>query len=333
MSKIGIIGSGTWGCALSNLISKNGHEVVVWSFDENECSDLNKTREQKNLKGVKLNESIIFTTDLAAAIKNKNLIIFAVPSPVMRANVKNVIEFIDANQILCSVSKGIEDKTLFTMTEIITDELKKSNIKNNKIVALSGPTHAEEVAMNLPTTIVSSSENEIASKFIQDILMNDFFRVYTNTDIKGVEICAVFKNIIAIACGISKGLGYGDNIKAAIIVRGLAEIIRVGEAMKCKKETFYGLAGLGDIVVTSTSIHSRNNRCGEYIGQGLSVDEAVKKVGMVVEGINNLKNAMELKNKYKIDMPILEGMNDIIYNGIDPNEVIFRLMNRDRKAE
>ena len=333
MYKVGIIGSGTWGCALSNLIAKNGHDITVWSFDSNECNDLNKLREQKNLKGVKLNEKIIFTNDLETAVKDKNLIIYAVPSPVMRENVKNSIKYLDDTKVLCSVSKGIEDKTLFTMTEVISDELKKANIKNDKIVALSGPTHAEEVARDLPTTIVSSSENDKASKFIQDVLMNDFFRVYTNDDIKGVEICAVFKNIIAIACGISHGLGYGDNIKAAIIVRGLAEIVRLGEAMNSKKETFYGLAGLGDIVVTSTSVHSRNNRCGEYIGQGDSVDVAVKKVGMVVEGINNLKNAMELKNKYKVEMPILEGMNDVIYNGVNPNEVIFRLMSRERKAE
>ncbi|MBR0137113.1 MAG: NAD(P)-dependent glycerol-3-phosphate dehydrogenase, partial [Erysipelotrichaceae bacterium] len=242
-------------------------------------------------------------------------------------------DYIPDGQIVVDVAKGIEAETLFTMSQVIADELNDGKHRNVKIVALSGPTHAEEVALDLPTTIVSACSDLNAAKTVQDVFMNTCMRVYTNDDVLGIELCGALKNIMALASGISAGLGYGDNAKAAIITRGLAEMTRLGKKMGAKQETFAGLAGVGDLIVTATSLHSRNNRCGMLIGQGRKPEDAVKEVGMVVEGINALPAAMKLMKVYDVEMPITVTVNAVINEGADPKEAVAELMNRDKKNE
>ena len=236
--------------------------------------------------------------------------------------------------MIADVAKGIETDTMFTMTEVIRDALVKNGAKYiPPLVALSGPTHAEEVARDLPTMIVSASEDEEAAKLVQEILSNSFMRVYTSPDVKGVELAGAVKNVIALASGISTGLGYGDNTRAALITRGLAEIRRLGVKMGCREQTFAGLAGVGDLIVTATSVHSRNNRCGNLIGEGMKVDDAVKQVGMVVEGINALPAVWKMAELYEVEMPITEAVYDIVFHDADPREAVFSLMMREKKAE
>lgn len=328
---ITILGAGTWGIALSRLLYRNGYDILVWSSIKSEVEYLSETHIHKNLPYIMLAPDIKFTNDIEEALSNTNLVVMAVPSIYVRSVSEQMLPFIKENSTVVVVSKGIEKDTLFTMSEVISDVFE--NKKKIKIVALSGPTHAEEVIKDIPSTIVSASHDEEARKYVQDVFMNENFRVYTNDDIKGVELSAAIKNIFALACGISDGLGYGDNTKAAIITRGLAELVRLGEALNCDRNTFYGLAGIGDIVVTATSRHSRNNTCGRYIGEGLSVDEAVKKVGMVVEGINAIPASIELRDKYKIEMPICSIMNEIVFNNMKPIDAMNILMNREKKKE
>ena len=273
-------------------------------------------------------ESIEFSKDIEETCKDKNIILFAVPSVYVRSTSKLITSFVKSYQIIVNVAKGIERGTLKTMSEVIIEE-----IPYVEVVALSGPTHAEEVARDIPTTIVAAHEDIIVAQKIQEIFYTPVFRVYTNTDVKGVELCGALKNIIALATGISTGLGYGDNTKAAIITRGLAEIEKLGLKMGCLSETFSGLAGMGDLIVTATSKHSRNNRCGYLIGQGYDPQEAIKQVGMVVEGINAIPAAMELAKKYDIEMPIINAVNEIINHGINPKNVVSKLMGRDFKSE
>ena len=333
MSKVAIIGAGTWGIALANLLSNNQNYVVVWARNENKVKALNSMHTYSKLNNAHINEKVLFTCDMAYTIKDAFMVVMAVPSNVFREVFKLVVPYISENVIIVSVTKGIEDKTLYTMSEIIEDELSSNKINNNNIVALSGPTHAEEVIKGFPTVIVSASKNEIASKKVQDTFMNDYFRVYTNVDIKGVQVCAAFKNIIAIASGILTGLGYGDNIRAALITRGLAEMVRVGEKMGCLKETFYGLTGIGDMVVTATSLNSRNFRFGKLLGSGMNKFDALNEIGMVVEGVNFLDKAMEIRKKYNVELPITEGINDVINNNQNPNEILTKLMTRKKKSE
>ena len=333
MSKIGIIGAGTWGLAIANLLSNNCHQVTVYARNAIQVDNLTKKRIYAKLKGMHLNKSIRFTCDLGMAAANKEVIIIAVPSFAFREVTNKVLKFSNGKEYFVTLTKGMEDKTLYTMSEIIEDEFRKEKIKNKRIVALSGPTHAEEVSVNMPSMAVSASRNLEAAKFIQDIFMNENFRVYTNSDIKGVETCAAFKNVIGLASGMVSGLGYGDNIKAAVITRGLAEMIRAGKALGCKKDTFYGLAGLGDMVVTATSAHSRNYRCGELIGRGIKPNKAIKDIGMVVEGVNFLPKAMKIISKYKLELPITEAIYEIIYNGKKAKAMLSLLMLRSKKSE
>ena len=326
---IGILGAGTWGCALAAMLVKSGHNVTVWSALEEEIIALSKSRKHKNLPDMDIPDSLNFTFDIKQACENKNIIVFAVPSVFVRSTAEAAKPFIKREQIIADVAKGIEPHTLYTMTEIIDDVLERKV----RLVALSGPTHAEEVSVGLPTTIVSSSKDTAAAKYVQNAFMNDNMRVYTNSDIMGVELCGALKNIIALASGISSGLGNGDNATAAIITRGMAEITRLGVSMGCNPGTFYGLAGIGDLIVTATSRHSRNNRAGRLIGEGLSPKEAKNAVGMVVEGINALPAAMELSEKYHTEMPISAAVNDIIFNNADPYETMMDLMRRDQKIE
>lgn len=333
MRKIAVIGAGTWGVVISDLLVKNGNEVFCYGRNKNQVDNLNLTHIHKNLIDIKLDESILFSSDLDVVLKDSDIVCFAVPSTAFRKTLNKIIKYINNDTYFISLTKGMEESTLFTMSEIVEEVFFKNNITNNNIVVLSGPTHAEEVGKKFPSTIVSASRNIVASKFIQDIFMNNYLRVYTNDDIKGVEICAAFKNVIALASGILFGLGYGDNIRAALITRGLAEMIRIGEKLDCKKDTFFGLAGIGDMIVTACSKYSRNFRCGEYIGNGFSVDEAIKKIGMVVESINFIESSHKLKLKYEVDLPISEGVYEIVKNNKSPKDILNLLMTREKKSE
>ena len=329
MEKIGILGSGTWGTALGNCLINNGYQVEIWSKFEQEVNELNKKHVHPNLPGVDLNKDIVFSTDFEKVVSDKDIVIFATPSIFIRDTAVLCKPFLKPNQTIVTVAKGIEKNTFFTMTEILEDVL--GNEFN--IVALSGPTHAEEVSKGIPSTIVSAGKNLKASRAVQKIFGGTPLRVYTNDDVLGVEICGALKNIIALATGISDGLGYGDNTRAAIITRGLAEITRLGKAMGCNIETFIGLAGVGDLVVTATSKHSRNSRAGNLLGKGVPLDETLKEVGMVVEGINTLDAAKALANKYKVEMPIVDAVFDIVKNGKNPKEVVLSLLSRELKHE
>ena len=332
--KIGVIGAGTWGVALARMLTNSNHEVVVWSAIDAEIDELSATRRHKNLPGAVIPEATGFTKNLEEATVGKEILLFAVPSVFVRATAARLAPHIKEGQIIVNVAKGIEEGTLYTMTEVIRDELDRHGApKDIKLLALSGPTHAEEVAKDLPTTIVSACEDEATAMLVQDVFMNTCMRVYTHFDVLGVELSGALKNIIALATGISTGLGFGDNTKAALITRGIAEIRRLGLKMGCHDQTFAGLAGIGDLIVTATSEHSRNNRCGKLIGSGVEPKEAIKQIGMVVEGINALPAAVALARKYEVEMPIIETAYKVIFEGVNPKTAVLTLMTRDKKAE
>lgn len=330
MTKIGVLGAGTWGMALARMLQLSGNEVTVWSALEREVEEFSATRRHPNLPGMEIPEGIRFTKNIEEVCRDKEILLFAVPSPFVRATARKAAPYVKDGQIIVDVAKGIEADTLFTMTQIIADELKNESVK---LVALSGPTHAEEVAKDLPTTIVSACEDLTVAERVQQVFGNTCMRVYTNDDVLGVELCGAMKNIMALASGVALGLGYGDNTKAALITRGMAEITRLGLAMGCKPQTFAGLAGIGDLIVTATSVHSRNNRCGMLLGQGVPPQEAVKQVGMVVEGINALPAAMRLARKYGVEMPLATAVNAVVNLGADPKDAVAKLMSRDQISE
>ena len=330
MTKIGVLGAGTWGMALARMLQLSGNEVTVWSALEREVEEFSATRRHPNLPGMEIPEEIRFTKDIEEVCRDKEILLFAVPSPFVRAPARKAAPYVKDGQIIVDVAKGIEADTLFTMTQIIADELKNESVK---LVALSGPTHAEEVAKDLPTTIVSACEDLTVAERVQQVFGNTCMRVYTNDDVLGVELCGAMKNIMALASGVALGLGYGDNTKAALITRGMAEITRLGLAMGCKPQTFAGLAGIGDLIVTATSVHSRNNRCGMLLGQGVPPQEAVKQVGMVVEGINALPAAMRLAKAYGVEMPLATAVNAVVNLGADPKDAVAKLMSRDQTSE
>ena len=334
MAKIGVLGAGTWGMALARMLCNMGHEVQVWSALPQEIDQLSTTGVHPKLKDMVIPKALKYTKEIQAVCTDKDILLFAVPSVFVRSTAKQAAEYMKDGQVIVDVAKGIEASTLFTMTEVIRDELnKEGGLDNVKLVALSGPTHAEEVAIDLPTTIVSACPDLEAAQYVQQIFMNPKFRVYTNTDIHGVEICGAFKNISALGTGIARGLGYGDNTAAALITRGVKEMSALGELMGCKPETFNGLAGIGDLIVTCTSLHSRNLTAGMLLGKGKSRDEAVKEVGMVVEGIYALDAAMQLKKKYDVELPICEMVNDIVNEGLSPEIGEKMLMTRMGKQE
>ena len=332
--KIGVIGAGTWGIALARMLTNSGNDVVVWSAIQAEIDELSQTRVHKNLPKMVIPSKTEFTKDLKIAVEGMDIILMAVPSVFVRQTAARIAPYVSEGQIIVDVAKGIEKDTLFTMTQVIGDELNKNGAPTGiKLVALSGPTHAEEVAMDIPTTIVSACEDDETAKLVQDVFMNTCMRVYTHFDVMGVELCGALKNIIALATGISTGLGFGDNTRAALITRGIAEIKRLGLKMGCNDQTFSGLAGIGDLIVTATSDHSRNNRCGKLIGEGVAPEEATKRIGMVVEGINALPAAMSLARKYGVEMPITETAYEVVFNGKNPKDAVLSLMTRDKKAE
>ena len=327
--KIGILGAGTWGMALARMLSNSGHVVQVWSAISAEIDQLSVTRTQKNLPNMIIPEAVQFTKKIEEVCSAKDILVFAVPSVFVRNTARQANPYIKNGQIVVDVAKGIEAETLMTLTEVILDELDA----DVKIVALSGPTHAEEVAQDMPSCIVSACNDLTVAEIVQGSFMNSCMRVYTNTDVKGVELCGALKNIMALASGMSFGLGYGDNAKAALITRGLAEIARLGEKLGCQRDTFAGLAGMGDLIVTATSMHSRNNRCGYLIGQGYETQDAIKRVGMVVEGINAIPAAIAFADKYHVDMPIVRAVDAIVNHHADPKTVVAKLMERNKKAE
>ena len=334
MAKIGVLGAGTWGMALARMLCNMGHEVQVWSALPQEIDQLSTTGVHPKLKNMVIPKEMKYTKEIQEVCTDKDILLFAVPSVFVRSTAKQASEYMKDGQVIVDVAKGIEAGTLYTMTEVIRDELnKKGGLEKVKLVALSGPTHAEEVAIDLPTTIVSACPDLKVAQYVQQIFMNPKFRVYTNTDIHGVEICGAFKNIIALGTGIARGLGYGDNTAAALITRGVKEMSALGELMGCKPETFNGLAGIGDLIVTCTSLHSRNLTAGMLLGQGKSRDEAVKEVGMVVEGIYALDAAMQLKKKYDVELPICEMVNGIVNEGLSPETGEKLLMTRMGRQE
>ena len=334
MKKIGILGAGTWGSALAKVLCEAGNDVTVWSPIEGEVKELNATHLHKNLPGVVIPEGVKYTCDIKEACLLSDFIFFVVPSIFMRSTAEKIKPYIKEEQILVIASKGIEDSTLMPLTDVVKDVLCDGDrSKYNDVVAFSGPAHAEEVAGNMPTTIVSACKRMKRAEAVEELFKNSCVRVYTNPDVHGVELCGAIKNIIALACGISTGLGFGDNTRAALITRGIAEITRLGIAMGCAEQTFAGLAGTGDIVVTSTSLHSRNNRAGCLMGKGYTPEEAIKAVGMVVEGVNALPATIKLAKKYSVDMPIVSGVDMIINRGIKPRDVLAKLMGRDYKSE
>lgn len=327
--KIGILGAGSWGIALSMLLNNNHHNVCVWSIMEDEVNMLNENHEHtKNLPGIHIDKNIVITSNIKETVEDADLIIFAVPSRFVRSTAKMAKEYMTDQQIVVNVGKGLEDKTLFTLAEILEDEL-----PNNAVAVLSGPSHAEEVARNIPTSVVAACKDKEVVKIIQNTFMNKTFRVYGSSDVLGVEMGGALKNVIALAAGISDGLGFGDNTKAALMTRGMTEISRLGLAMGGTATSFNGLSGMGDLIVTCTSMHSRNRRAGILIGEGYTLEEAQEKVNMVVEGVYAAKAAVALADKYHVELPITEKVNDVLFNGKDPREAVVELMERDKKFE
>lgn len=329
MSNISILGAGTWGCALAILLAGKGHDVTIWTKIENEARSLNENRkDMKNLPGAQMPDQVKITLDLEDACKNKDLIVMAVASPYIRSTAKLACPYIKEGQIIVNVSKGIEDKTLYTLSEVLHEEIPQADI-----AVLSGPSHAEEVSRGVPTTIVVGAATKETAHFIQDIFMTDLFRVYTSPDIIGIELGGSLKNVIALAAGVVDGLCYGDNTKAALMTRGMAEISRLGIKMGGKMETFAGLSGFGDLFVTCNSKHSRNWNAGNLIGQGKTMEEATKMVGQVVEGINSAKAALALAQKNEVEMPIVEQINMVLFEGKTAVDAINDLLSRDKRKE
>ncbi len=332
--KIGVLGAGTWGTALARLLAENGHDVTIWSALPEELKSMATTHRHPNLPGMQLPAALHYTADMADICAGRDLLVFAVPSVFVRSTAKKAARYLPDGQLIVDVAKGIEEKTLFTLSEVIESELNtRPGHEGCRVVALSGPTHAEEVARDLPTLIVAAAREEADAQKVQHIFTNPNFRVYTNTDRRGVELGGAVKNVIALAVGVALGLDYGDNAKAALITRGNAELARLGVAMGCQAATFAGLSGMGDLIVTCTSMHSRNLHAGMLIGRGMDVETAKKEVGQVVEGINALPAARRLAKKYKVEMPIVEAMGAILDGRLSARSAVATLMGRDLKRE
>lgn len=329
MARVGIIGAGSWGTALSVVLCDNGHEVTLWSVLEDEIKMLKECHEQKEkLPGVKLSEDMVFTTDLEKAVFGMDILVLAVPSPFTRSTAKSMAGFVRQNQIIVSVAKGIEEKTLMPLTDIIEEEIPAADV-----AVMCGPSHAEEVGRRLPTTLVAGAKTKKTAEYVQSVFMNDYFRVYTSPDMLGMELGGALKNVIALAAGMTDGLGLGDNTKAALITRGITEIGRLALAMGAKFETISGLTGIGDLIVTCASKHSRNRKAGMLIGQGMTMQQAMDEVKMVVEGVYSAKAAIALGKKYQVDLPIIEQVNAVLFEMRPAKEAVTELMMRDKKPE
>ena len=328
MARISIIGGGSWGIALAVLLSRNGHEITIWSALENEIAMLKEKHEHRMLPGVVLPDNTVFTTREQEAVQGKDLLVMAVASSYTRSTARRLKELVENNQKILNVAKGIEETTLMTLSEIIEQEIPQADV-----AVMSGPSHAEEVGRGLPTTIVVGAGSRATAEYIQNLFMNEVFRVYISPDILGLELGGSLKNVVALAAGIADGLGYGDNTKAALITRGITEIARLGTAMGGRFETFCGLTGIGDLIVTCASMHSRNRRAGILIGQGKTCEEAMAEVKMVVEGVYSAKAAMGLARKYNVQLPIIQQVNEVLFEGKSADQAVKELMLRDKKIE
>lgn len=329
MARIGILGAGSWGTALAILLHDNGHDVTVWSIHEKEVEMLNTTRRHESkLPGVEIPEGILFTTDMKETMSDKDVCVLAVPSPFIRSTCQKMKAYVRAGQIIVNVAKGIEESTLYTLTDIIEEEMPYADA-----CVLSGPSHAEEVSRRLPTTCVVSARTRKTAEYLQSVFVSPVFRVYISPDMLGIELGGALKNVIALAAGTADGLGYGDNTKAALITRGIAEIARLGIKMGGKPETFYGLTGIGDLIVTCASVHSRNRKAGYLMGKGYTMQEAMDEVQMVVEGVYSAKAALALAQKYQVEMPIVEQVNKVLFENKNAEEAVKELMIRDKKME
>lgn len=328
MERIGVIGSGTWGTAIAVLLYNNGHQVSLWSAIPEEIAGIKATHCHKNLPEVTLPEDICYTADLEEAVEGKNMLVMAVPSVFVRSTAAKLCPFYREGQVIVDLAKGIEEATLSTMSQVILDE-----IPNVTVAVLSGPSHAEEVSRGLPTTCVAGAHKKAVAEYVQSVFMSPVFRVYTSPDVLGIEIGAALKNVVALAAGIADGLGCGDNTKAALITRGMVEIARLGIAMGGKFQTFAGLTGIGDLIVTCASMHSRNRRAGILIGKGYTMEAAMEEVRMVVEGVYSAKAALALAKKYNIQMPIVEQVNEVLFFGKSAQDALEELMLRDGRNE
>ena len=329
MKKIAIIGSGSWGVALAIHLAKNGNKVKIWSFAQDEADLINNEKKCKFLPNVVIPENIECTTSFKDALNGAELILQVTPSKFTRDTVKQYKQYVDVkNQPIVVCSKGIEKDTADTLDEVVLEEIPEA-----RVGALSGPSHAEEVSIAVPTVLVIGSKDEEIKEIVQDAFMNEYMRIYTSNDIKGVELGGALKNIIAFCAGVAAGIGLGDNTFAALITRGLAELSRLGVALGGQKETLYGLSGLGDLIVTCLSEHSRNRKAGKLIGQGKSLEETKKEVGMTIESIDNIEVAHELGKLHNIEMPIVEAVYGILYKGLKPEDAVDMLMNRSKKSE
>ena len=329
MAKISVIGAGSWGTALAVLLQKNGNQVTIWSILENEIAMLREHHEHlEKLPGVKIPKEVTFTSDLEAAVQGQDLLVLAVPSAYTRNTARSMAPFVKEGQIIVNVAQGIEDQTYFTLSEQISQEIPQADV-----AVLSGPSHAEEVGIGLPTTVVVGAQTRKTAEYIQDLFMNDVFRVYTSPDVMGIELGGALKNVIALAAGMADGLGFGDNTKAALITRGITEISRLAIKMGAKAETLGGLTGIGDLIVTCESRHSRNRKAGQLIGQGYTMQEAMDEVKMVVEGVYSAKAAIGLAKRYEVSMPIIEEVNQVLFEGKTAREAVTELMLRGKRAE
>ncbi len=322
--KVAVLGAGSWGTALGLVLAQKDIEVDLWSWQQEQTDEIINTRKnEKYLPGVEIPMNMTPTSDIKKAIEGSKILLIAVPSQVVRQTLEKCASMVLPDQVIVNVSKGIEMTTLKRISEVVEEFL-----PNNKFVSLSGPSHAEEVSKKIPTTLVSASIDREAAEIVQDAFTTDNLRVYTNPDLIGVEVGGALKNIIALGAGISDGLGYGDNAKAALMTRGIHEIARLGLKMGAKLESFSGLSGIGDLIVTCTSMHSRNRRCGIMIGEGMTTQAAIDKVGMVVEGIYTIKSAYGLSQKHGVEMPITEQLYKVIYEDYDARESVRNLMLR-----
>lgn len=329
MANVSVIGAGSWGTALAILLKDNGHQVTVWSIDPEEVKMINEEHEHlKKLSGVMISEEITATGDLEAAIRGRDFLVLAVPSPFTRTTARKMCPYVTEGQIIVNVAKGIEEDTLMTLSEQIEQEIPQADV-----AVLSGPSHAEEVGRKLPTTCVIGAKTKKTAVYLQDAFMSKVFRVYTSPDILGIELGGSLKNVIALAAGIADGLGYGDNTKAALITRGIAEISRLGVKMGGQPATFSGLTGIGDLIVTCASVHSRNRKAGYLMGQGKSMQEAMDEVQMVVEGVYSAKAAAKLAEKYGENMPIVTAINEVMFEGKSAADAVNELMLRESRNE
>ena len=329
MANLGIIGTGSWGIALSVVLADNGHTVKVWSLIEDEVNMLSQKHEHVDkLPGVIIPDTVSFTTDFKEAIHDRDMVVLAVPSPFIRSTAKQMTEFVAKDQLIVVVSKGIEEDSLMILSDIVEQEIPQANV-----AVLSGPSHAEEVGRRLPTTVVAGAKTKATAEKIQEYFMNQVFRVYSSSDILGIELGGSLKNVIALAAGMADGLGFGDNTKAALITRGIKEISELAVKMGARSETLSGLTGIGDLIVTCASQHSRNRKAGMLIGQGYTMQEAMDEVKMVVEGVYSAKAAYRLSEKYDVDMPIVKEVNNILFGGQSAKQGVVDLMARDRKSE